>query len=303
MKNNKVLIAGGSGLVGTFLSKLLTDHGFEVSILSRSPKKASNYPIIYWNPAKGEIDQDQLKEFPFVVNLAGAGIADERWTSSRKEVIIQSRVQSNEILRESYESLNWQPSLYLSASAIGIYGDRGEAIMTEESALGDGFLAKTSKIWEDAAELVPADRRAIVRIGIVLSNRGGALPQMMMPTKFGIGNYFNDGSQYTSWIHIEDLCQLFLWIIKNEEIAGVFNGVAPNAITQKEWIKSIVKVHKKNSLIFPVPGFMIKLILGEMAAVVIEGAHVSSGKIESTGFKFLYPKIEEALADIKERNV
>jgi NAD dependent epimerase/dehydratase family enzyme len=126
---------------------------------------------------------------------------------------------------------------------------------------------------------------------------------MMMPIKFGIGNYFNDGSQYTSWIHIEDLCQQFLWIIKNEDTNGIYNGVAPNPITQKDWIKSILKAHKMNRLVLPVPGFIIKLVLGEMAAVVLEGAHVSSAKIEQTGFKFLYPEIKDALIDIKERNV
>jgi NAD dependent epimerase/dehydratase family enzyme len=275
VENSKVLIAGGSGLVGTFLSKLLSDHGFEVSILSRNIKKASKYPIIYWNPSKGEIDQSELKKFPIVINLAGAGIADKRWTANRKKEIIQSRVLSN----------------------------AGETIMTEESPVGNGFLAETTKIWEEAVDPVPADRKAIIRIGIVLSNQGGALPQMMMPIKFGIGNYFNDGSQYTSWIHIEDLCQQFLWIIKNKDIAGIYNGVAPNAITQKDWIKSILKAHKMNRLVLPVPGFIIKLVLGEMAAVVLEGAHVSSAKIEQTGFKFLYPKINDALIDIKERNV
>ena len=303
MENSKVLIAGGSGLVGTFFSKLLSDHGFEVSILSRNIKKASKYPIIYWNPSKGEIDQSELKKFPIVINLAGAGIADKRWTANRKKEIIQSRVLSNKILQDSYAQLNWQPKLYISASAIGIYGNAGETIMTEESPVGNGFLAETTKIWEEAVDPVPADRKAIIRIGIVLSNQGGALPQMMMPIKFGIGNYFNDGSQYTSWIHIEDLCQQFLWIIKNKDIAGIYNGVAPNAITQKDWIKSILKAHKMNRLVLPVPGFIIKLVLGEMAAVVLEGAHVSSAKIEQTGFKFLYPKINDALIDIKERNV
>lgn len=303
MKKNKVLIAGGTGLVGSFLSNLLINSGFEIGILTRNVDKKSKYPLVYWNPMKGEIDEDKLNDYSIIINLAGAGIADKRWTSDRKKLIIESRVEGNALLNMTFKKLNWRPNLYVSASAIGFYGDRGAEILDEDSSNGKGFLAETTKIWEEAIALVEARRKVVFRIGIVLSNQGGALPQMVLPTKFGMGNYFGDGSQFTSWIHIEDLCQQILFAITNENINGIYNSVAPNPISQKEWIQSILKVYDKTRLLLPVPSFAIKLALGEMAAVVLEGAKVSSQKIENMGYKFLYPTIKEALEDIKERNV
>ncbi|MEL6989363.1 MAG: TIGR01777 family oxidoreductase, partial [Bacteroidota bacterium] len=230
MKQKNVLIAGGTGLVGSHLSKLLIKKGYTVALLSRSKSKKDGITKLQWDLNEMTID-DRIKDYPIIINLAGAGIADKRWTDKRKKIIIESRVLTNQLLQTYFEKHQWKPTLYLSASAIGIYGNTGAQEITESSSVGTGFLAETTDLWEKAIDKVDAQRKVILRIGIVLSNHGGALPEMMKPIKFGSANYFNDGSHFTSWIHIEDLAQQIIFAIENEHVNGIYNGVAPNPVT------------------------------------------------------------------------
>lgn len=295
-----ILIAGGTGLIGKRLSDMLSRQGHTVHHLSRSARPDATYKTFQWKPSKNEIDKAALSSADYVINLAGAGIADKRWTDKRKKLIIDSRVSGNELFAEMLPQFP-NVKAYISASAIGYYGDRGTTVLTEEDGPGnEGFLPESVIAWEKSIGLVAATgiRTVIVRIGIVLSAKGGALEKLLLPFKAWLGVYFGDGKQVYSWIHRDDLSRIFVQAVKNDDMQGVYNGVAPNPVTNKDFTKITAKALDKSALIVPSPEFAMRLAMGEMADVVLTGSNVSSKKIEATGFDFKFPLLDTALEDL-----
>ncbi len=296
----KILIAGGSGLIGLRLTHLLQSKGYEVAHLTRTVNPQSPCQQYLWNVENQTIDDNAILDADYIINLAGAGVADARWTTQRKALIISSRVQSAKLIGDTLLRLRKTPKAYISAAAIGYYGDAGQNLVDEQTPLGHGFLSESCLAWETAAhglENVSA-RVVILRIGIVLSTLGGALQQTINPLRFGIASYFGDGTQFYSWIHIDDVCHIFIQAIENETMKGIYNAVSPNPVSNKTFTKVLKKCYKGLSLLLPVPNFVLRLLLGEMSAVVLSSANVSAKKISQTGFKFQFPDLSLALNDV-----
>lgn len=292
------LLAGGTGLIGSRLAELLREKGYTVRILTRSPKGEAQFA---WNPAAGTMDEKALQGVDCVVNLAGAGIADQCWTDARKRKIVDSRVQSARTLHKAMEHKAARPKAYLSSSAIGYYGNSGERMMVETDApVGGGFMVECCQQWEQAADEVAVlgIRTVKFRIGIVLAKDGGALAEIVKPLRFGLGTYFADGQAWWSWIHLDDVCRMFIWAIENQEVEGVFNAVAPNPVRGKHLVEATAKTMRQPAVFVPAPAFALQLALGEMSAVVLNSNLVSSEKVSRAGFKFAYQELEEALAAI-----
>ncbi len=296
-----ILIGGGTGLIGKRLCELLTERKHNVKLLSRSPKPNAAYPTFKWNPIAGQIDDKALDGVDVVINLAGAGIADKAWTAKRKKLIIDSRVKSNELLVDSLLAKKQKVKVFISASAVGYYGHRREEKLPESAAPGnDGFLSESCILWEASAEKAATicERLAIVRIGVVLSTKGGALEKMLLPFNFGMGNYFGDGTAYMPWIHIDDISQLFIKTVEDDKMEGVFNGAAPEEATGKEVAVAIKKAKGSFALIMPVPALVLKIGMGERVTMLTNSARVVPQKTLAAGFKFQYPELLPALKDI-----
>jgi uncharacterized protein len=302
---SNILIAGGSGLIGQRLSELLAERGHTVAHLSRSKPDDSPYPVFQWNPAQWEIEAAAIRQADYVINLAGAGIADKPWTAARKELIIRSRTDSARLLRESFARFDHQPKAYISASAIGYYGNRGDEWLDESSTPGTGFLAESTVEWEKAvAEVAQTGIRTVgIRIGIVLSTQGGALEKMLIPFRFGLGTYFGDGQQWYSWVHLDDVCQMFVQAVEDEAMRGFYNGVAPEPATNKALVEAMKEALGRFGLVMPAPAFALRLAMGEMADVVLSSSRVSSRKIEQAGFEFRFPQLLPALRDLLEQKI
>lgn len=299
-----VLITGGTGLVGNRLSQLLTEKGYKVIHLSRKRSLSATYPAFQWNIEKGEIDESALLQADYIITLAGAGIADKRWTRSRKRLIISSRVKGIQLLKKELLAKKITPKAIIGASAIGFYGDAGQAKLDETSSSGNDFLSESVRVWEGAYKNLEElnTRIPVIRIGIVLSTLGGALSKMLPTYKVGVGTYFGNGKQIYSWIHIDDICKMFIHAIENEAIEGIYNGVAPNPVSNKRMAIDIGKAMNKTTLPLPAPAFGLKMALGEMATVVLSSSNVSAQKITNTGFQFDYPELIPALQNILNNN-
>ncbi|MFC5271555.1 TIGR01777 family oxidoreductase [Adhaeribacter terreus] len=294
----KILITGGTGLVGTRLTEMLIDSGYEVAHLSRQPNNFSRYKAFRWDLKQNYIDDHAINWADYIINLAGASVGDEKWTDERKKEILNSRVHGTNLLYNCLKNTPNHVKGFLSASAIGIYGNTGEQLITEESPYAaDEFLAEVARNWEKAAwQMHELDVRTVIfRIGLVLSNLGGALPQMAKPVKMMAGAPLGSGKQYMSWIHIDDLCRLFIKAIEEQQFNGVYNAVAPNPVTNEEFTKALAEVMHRPLIVPKIPAFGVKLVLGEMSEVVLGGSRVSSAKVLHTGFTFEYNSVEEAL--------
>ena len=294
-----ILITGGTGLVGTHLSQLLTQNGHTVTHLSRNPTQ-KGYQTFYWDPKKREIAEEAIKSADVIIHLAGAGVSDKRWSQAYKKEIYDSRIDSTRLLKEKVKELNPELKHFICASAIGYYGwDSGEKLVDETSEKGPGFLADVVEDWEKEADTF--DELGIkvskVRIGIVLSNEGGALVEMMKPIKMGAGAPLGSGRQYMSWIHLDDLCKMFVHILENGE-EGIYNGVAPTPATNKAFTDAVAKQLKKPLWLPNVPKFALRLIVGEMTDILVGGNRVSSKKMEDAGFKFQYETLDQALRQL-----
>lgn len=300
-----ILIAGGTGLVGRKLTELLHQQGKTVRLLTRTPKGDNQYA---WDPARGTIDEQALHGVDAVINLAGAGIADARWTTARKKLLIDSRVQSTRLLHQTIIKTGWKPSVYLSASAIGIYGNSGEELQTEDITIAQGpnrpFMVDCCDQWEKAVTDIAQEgiRTALFRIGIVLDKNGGALKEISNPIRFGVAAYFGTGRSWYSWIHNDDLCNLFIWAAENPAISGIYNAVSPNPVRNLEFVKTTAKAMKKWAIPVPTPTFTLQLLLGEMAAVVLNSNRVSAEKLLAANFHFQFPTLEEALTNLYRPN-
>lgn len=301
-----VLIGGGTGLIGQRLSQLLQKEGYRVLHLSRRPDPEAAFPAFAWDPFKGEIDQAVVEQADFIINLAGAGIADAPWTRERKRLIIESRTRSLALLRDAVAARKTPPEAFLSASAIGYYGDRGEELLKETDPPGEsGFLPESVTRWEGAILTIDdlGIRTVGFRIGIVLSTQGGALEKMMLPARFRIGGYFGDGRQWYSWIHIDDLCRMFLFALEQPDLGGFFNAAAPTPVRNKELVRELSAAMGKPAFLVPGPEPVLRLALGEMAETILSSTRVSAEKILETGFSFRFPTLRPALEDLIERKV
>jgi uncharacterized protein (TIGR01777 family) len=294
----KILITGGTGLVGEKLTKMLVDKKHEVAILSRNPQLENEFK---WNISEGYIDKKAFTNVDYIIHLAGAGIADKRWSDQRKKIIIDSRVESTKLLLAKVKDLNVSLKGFISASGSGFYGAiTSETIFTEEDKAATDFLGTVCKKWEAAAHQfkklkVPV---TILRTGIVLSKKGGALAKMKTPVVSPLGS----GKQYMPWIHIEDLCNMYINTIENN-ITGVFNAVAPQHHTSGSFSKILAKHISRPFLPICVPSFLLKLSFGELAIILLEGSRVSSDKIIANGFLFKFPTLPFALENLMRKRI
>lgn len=293
-----VVIAGASGLVGRALTRSLEEHGHAVRHLVRREVRDSQREI-FWDPAQGQIDADELNGVDAVVNLSGENVAAGKWTAEFKSRLRDSRVQSTSLLARTIAALPHKPRVLCSASAIGFYGVRGEEPLDEESPAGTGFLADLCREWEAANE--PASQAGVrvvqLRIGVVMSRDGGALAKMMGPFKAGMGGVLGSGNQYISWVAIDDVVAAIEYVIDHDPIQGAVNLTAPNPVTNRDFTKALGKQLGRPTLV-PVPAFALRMMVGrEMAdEMLLGGAVIYPRKLTQAGFSFQHPTIESALA-------
>ena len=301
-----ILIAGGTGLVGKHLSQLLHAAGHTVLHLSRKQDLGAKFPAYTWDLPKKTIEQEAVDRADFIINLAGTGVADQRWTPERKRLIIGSRVDSTLLLKAAIERRPTPLRAFISASAIGFYGSRGDQLLHEDDPMGkDSFLAESVAAWEKAVEKIAETglRTVVLRIGVVLSTRGGALEKMLIPFRFFNAAYFGNGQQWMSWVHIDDICRMFIEAIENEQLSGIYNGVAPHPFRNRDLVVELKKALGKPAVLLPAPEFALRAVMGEMADVVFDSTRVSSKKIEAVGFNFNFPGLLPALKDLIRRKI
>lgn len=298
----KILITGATGLIGQEIVKVCHDQNLTVHYLTTSKRKLSteaNYKGFYWNPNKNEIDHNCFDGVDTIINLVGASIS-KRWTDSYKKEILASRTETAKLLYDTIKAHSFPVKQIVSASAIGIYPDSLTNYYEEdETEKSNSFLGEVVDQWEAAVDDFSALGIAIakIRIGLVLSEKGGALPEIAKPARFGAGAAFGSGDQWQSWIHVEDLAQLFVYAVQHN-FEGVYNGVAPNPVTNAELTKAVAKSLHKPLILPNIPKLAMKLVLGEMHILLFESQRVSSSKIEQEGFEFNYHHLEPALLEI-----
>ncbi|NLJ43283.1 MAG: TIGR01777 family protein [Bacteroidales bacterium] len=300
-----ILITGGTGLIGGHLSALLKHRGYKVTILSRNARPGGNIQVYRWDPEKGRIDPEAVSTADYIIHLAGAGIGDKRWTHNRKQEIVDSRVKSGELLYEILKKTGKKPSAFISASGTGYYGSvTSEKIHTETDGPGDDFTGQVCRQWEQVATKIGdlGIRTVILRTGIVLSSEGGALSRMLPAIRVGAGSAIGSGRQFVPWIHIEDLCSIYLKAVEDTGLSGVYNAVAPSHLTNRELMKTIASVMKKPFFFPDIPAFIMKVLFGEMADILLQGSRVSSEKIIMAGFSFRYAELEGALRNLLEES-
>ncbi|MCF8368625.1 MAG: TIGR01777 family oxidoreductase [Bacteroidales bacterium] len=296
-----VLISGGSGLIGQHLSKMLVAKGYTVSFLSRSPNDSGNIKVYAWDWKNGKVDDEAIKNAEYIVHLAGAGIAEKRWTEKRKKVIIDSRVKTGEFLYNKTRELNPNLKAFITSSAIGYYGMiTSEKVFDEADPTASDFFGITCSLWEKMADKFgeAGIRTVKIRTGVVLTKRGGALEKMLAPVRRGLGASLGSGKQYLPWIHMDDLCSIYIKAIEDTKMEGPYNAVAPQFTNYADFNQTAAKMLNKPLWLPNIPGFVLRLAMGEMAGMVLEGSRVSADKIQQTGFKFSFPDLEEALTDL-----
>jgi uncharacterized protein len=300
MVKENVLITGASGFVGTHLTPLLIAKGYNVLHLNREVTGREPVETFKWDPLKGEIDSECVEKADYIIHLAGASIGDKKWSNSRKELIIESRVKSADLLFNKVQAHPNNLKAFISASGIGVYGTvTKEHIFSEEDAAAKDFTGFSCELWEKAADkfLTLGKRVVKLRTAVVLGKGGGALEVIAKPFRLYAGAELGSGKQYFPWIHINDLCALYIKAIEDEKMTGVYNAVAPQHVTNSQLTKAIAEVLDKPLFLPNVPAFALKLALGEMANLVLKGSRVSAQKILNTGYKFQYPELKPALED------
>lgn len=295
-----MLITGASGLIGRRLTEWLLQKGCRVSHLGRSIRKGV-VPSFQWDPQKGTLDARAFEGVDTIIHLAGAGIADKRWNASRKKEILDSRIQSTTLLHDFLSTNPHGVRAIVSASAIGYYGFSLEnTVLREDSPAGSDFLSSVVVQWEQAIDQLdlPGIRMVKIRIGIVLANNGGALKEMARPVAWGIGAPLGTGRQIVSWIHLDDLCGIFIKAVQDDLMHGVYNATAPNPASNRELMQAIAHRMGRPLLLPPIPPLILRMAVGEMADLVLFGSHVSSQKIQDAGFAYTYPTLQEALENL-----
>jgi len=300
----KIAIGGSTGMVGSSLVSFLTTGGHDVARLYRSgPSLNDGTTNIVWDPSKGTIDAAALEGMDAVVHLGGHNIAHGRWTDRMKRLIRDSRVNSTTLLAKTLAGLANPPKVFVCASAIGFYGDRGQEVMTEESEPGPSFLSETCREWEEAtAAAHDAGIRVVnLRIGVVLSPKGGALNKMLLPFKMGGGGVIGDGKQWMSWVCLDDLPRIILHAIQTESLSGAVNATAPGTVDNREFTKTLGRVLKRPTII-PMPAFVVKLAFGEMGKELLLGSTKTvPNRLQESGYEFAFPELEPALRHLLGR--
>lgn len=298
----RVIIPGGSGLIGRALTDQLVEKGYEVVILSRSPKKVKGLPkgatAEAWDGKSADGWAHLVDGAKAVINLAGAGIGDARWTDERKKLILDSRLESTQAVINAIDVAENKPKVLVQGSAVGFYGDRGDEELTEESASGNNFLADVTIAWEEAAKPAEAHTRVVyARTGVVLTTQGGALPKMLLPFKLFAGGPFGNGGMWFPWIHIDDEVRAIMWLVENEGVSGAVNLASPAVVRNRTFARTLGKVLGRPAF-FPTPEIALKTVLGEMSALLLVSQRISADKIVDAGFEFKYEQPLRALKDI-----
>lgn len=295
-----MLIGGGSGLIGSRLTRLLLKKGYQVAWLSRSGDHKTSFRVYHWDVEAGKIEQEAIARADHVINLAGAGIASKSWSEERKMHLINSRVKSNLLLQQTAKKMAVPLKTFISASAAGYYGHRDDEILTEESPPSDDFLGRCCRKWEQAADTFTelGVRTVKIRTGIVLSTEGGALPSIEKPVKMGLGAPLGKGDQWVSWIHLDDVCRMYIHAIEHTAMNGSYNAAAPHPVSNATLTRTLASTLKKPLWLPNVPAFTIKAMIGQRAHLVLDSARLSDRKILQSGFKFRYPTLEEAFGDL-----
>lgn len=296
-----VLITGGTGLVGAHLTAKLKEKGYRVTLLSRSKEHSGYTHTYYWNPDKKEIEKEALDTADYIIHLAGANILDKRWTEKRKQFIIDSRVKTARLLYDKMKESDRKLKAFVSASAIGYYGAvTSEKIFVESDPPAPVFLGETCRLWEEAADQFTelGIRTVKIRTSPVLAKEGGALKTMLIPVKMGIASPIGSGKQYMPWIHIDDLCGIYIKSVEDAKMNGVYNAAAPEHKTNKEFMATLARVLHKPFWFPNVPGFIMKILLGELGDAALNGSRISSDKIRKAGFSFRFATLESALKDL-----
>lgn len=300
MKKN-VLISGGSGFIGKHLTVLLISKGYSVSVLSRSDRQNTADASYYkWDVPNHFIDEEAVLKADYIIHLAGENIIEKRWSAKRKAAIIDSRVQSAELIYSVLKNNNKKLDAFVSASAVGIYGAyNGEEICTEETPAGNDFLGTVCQKWEAAADVIGSlgIRTVKIRTGLALGKGEGFLKKLIPLFKLGLGTIAGSGKQYIPWIHIDDLCNIYLQAIANPNMNGAYNAAVDDDTTNAIFSKALARIYGYSLWLPKSPAFLIKIALGEMAKIVLTGRRVSSDKIEKEGFHFQFKNLESALED------
>lgn len=295
----KIIVTGASGLVGSALIPYLQSQGHDVKKVNRSTEPLG-IDDIRWDPERGFIDYRDLDDIDVVINLSGSNLSEGRWTEKKKAEILFSRVNSTNFLSQVLASLKVKPRLLINASAIGFYGDRGASILTEKSEKGEGFLADVCQDWENATDYARrvGIRTALLRFGVVLSEKGGALKAMLGPFNKGLGGRIGSGEQWWSWIAIDDLCRIVEHVIHNNDIEGPVNVVSPYPVTNQEFTSILGSLLGKPTLL-PLPKFLVRIVFGEMGTeLLLASQRVEPDKLIKTDYHFLYPKLDQALSNL-----
>jgi uncharacterized protein (TIGR01777 family) len=296
-----VLITGANGLIGSTLTPMLQQRGYRVMHLSRNLPEKPKVETFLWDIKKQTIDNSAIEQADYIVHLAGANLADKRWTNSQKKEIIDSRVDSLHLLFKSIQKTDKHLRALVSASGTGIYGAiTTEKIFQESDLPAEDFLGNTCKLWEGAAETIAKlDIRTVkIRTGVVLAEKEGALAKMAKPIELFVGSPLGSGKQYIPWIHLDDICAVYIKAIEDDSLHGAYNAVAPEHVTNKAFTKAIAKVLHRPLVIPNVPSFLLKIIFGELANAVLEGSRVSCKKLEKKGFTFKYDTLDKALHNL-----
>ncbi len=296
-----VLLTGGSGFIGSYLTKVLIDNGFSVSVLSRSDRKNTDLITFYkWDLQHNYIDEEAVLKADYIVHLAGEGIVEKSWTTKRKKALLESRIQPIDLIYAVLKKNNKLLDAFISASAVGIYGAvTNEEICTEESPAENDFLGITCQKWEAASDKITSlgIRTVKIRTGIVLGKKDGFLKKLSPGFKAGFGTILGTGKQYLPWIHVEDLCNIYLKAIQDEQINGVYNATVLDNTSNETLSKTLANLYGYTIWLPKIPAFVLRLFLGEMSQVVLNGQRVSSEKIKQRGFKFRFKNLEAALSD------
>lgn len=295
-----ILITGGSGMVGRKLSNLLIEKGYGVIWLSRERYVKAKIPRYRWDYSKGEIDTESVEQADIILHLAGSNLGDGAWTRLKKQRIVESRVQTAKLLLDTVKGMNKKPEAFISASAIGFYGqETGERIFTEEdNPSSSDFLSRTCRKWEAEAFRFRDEldaRTVVLRTAFVIAKESEAFEKMILPTRFGLGAPLGSGKQYLSWIHIDDLCRLYLRAVEDISMQGAYNAVAPEFITNAGFMRTLAKEMKRPFFMPPVPAFLLRLFMGQAADMVLYGSPVSSQKVVDAGYQFEYSTAKEAI--------
>jgi uncharacterized protein (TIGR01777 family) len=296
-----VIITGGTGLIGKHLCKKLKEKGYNVAILSRKGNTDRDIPVYFWDSDKNMIDTKAISAADYIIHLAGAGIGDKRWTKKRRQLIYDSRIKTCEFLFNKVQESGTKLKAFLTASGIGYYGAvTSEKIFSETDQPSGDFIGEICRQWENSANSFEESgiRTVKIRTGIVLARKGGAMARMIIPVKMGIGSALGSGRQYIPWIHIEDLCNIYIKAIVDSSLTGAYNAVAPQHKTNREFMRTLAVVLRKPFFFPKIPSFAINLLFGKMSAIILKGSRVSADKIVSAGYTFKFRDLDNALRNL-----